>query len=502
MDPSKNDVEKSGINYFNLINNILDVVVELSLDFGIKYINPQIFNLAGYHPDEVVGRNSMEFVHPDDRQEVIKAITEGIKTGEIISILFRIQHKEGFFIPVFARGHRVEYENQTRIISTLRDISNELNKEQKLKKSDERYREIIENIKDGYFEIDLHGNYTYVNDYISEYLNVSKDEIIGKNYTLFLEKSSQKEVFKSFNDVYKNNLQKGTFQSRIIRGDGENRIFEGYFYLRYNNDGEKIGFYGFTRDITKRKEAEEKIKESEQKYREAYNRAELYKDLFYHDINNLLSNISIAIDLSEEYLNKSSKEENVKQFYNVIRDQFARGKRLISNVKNLSELEGYKTSLKSVNAFEILKEAIKYIHNSIHTKKVNIFVDSFDKELYINANELLLDVFENILINAVKYNENQTIEILVRISRENNLNKNFLKFEFMDNGIGITNQNKDIIFIERFNKDKGSKGMGIGLTLVKKILDNYSGEIKVEDRVKGDYTKGSNFIILIPEIAK
>ncbi|MFW9987817.1 MAG: sensor histidine kinase [Candidatus Odinarchaeota archaeon] len=323
---------------------------------------------------------------------------------------------------------------------------------------------------------------------------------MGKNYTFWIPKSSQKKVFKEFNEVYKKNLQKGSFESNIIRGDGEKRIFEGYFYLRYNNDGEKIGFYGFTRDITKRKETEKKLKESEKKFREAYNRAELYKDLFYHDINNLLSNISISIDLSEKHLSESSEKENIKVFYNVIRDQFTRGKRLISNVKNLSELADSKISLKSINAFEVLKDAIQYIHNSVYTKKVNILIDSFDKKLYIHANELLLDVFENILINAVKYNENQTIEIFIKISREDKLNKGFLKFEFMDNGIGITDQKKEIIFVERFNKDKGTKGMGIGLTLVKKILDNYSGEIWVEDRVKGDYSKGSNFIILIPEI--
>ncbi len=500
MDSLNNKLKKSEINYFNLINNILDVVVELRLDFIIDYINPQILDLAGYQPDEIIGRNSLEFIHPDDRQEVIKAIDKGIKTGETISIVFRIQHKEGFYVPTFARGRKIEYDNQTRIISTLRDISKELKKEQKLKESDVRYREIIENIKDGYFEIDLNGNYTYVNNYICKYLNVSKDEIIGKNYTLFLEKSSQEEVFKAFNEVYTKNLQKGSFQSKIIRGDGEKRIFEGYFYLRYNNDGKINGFYGFTRDITERKEAEQKLKESEKRFREAYNRAELYKDLFYHDINNLLSNISISVDLSEKHLKDSSEEENIKVFYNVIRDQFARGKRLISNVKNLSELADSKISLKSINAFEVLQDAIQYIHNSVHTKKVNIFVDSFDKEIYIRANELLSDVFENILVNAVKYNENQTIEIFVKISRDNKLNKNFLKFEFMDNGIGITDQKKEIIFIQGYNKDKGSKGMGIGLTLVKKILDNYSGEIWVEDKVKGDYAKGSNFIILIPEI--
>jgi signal transduction histidine kinase len=70
----------------------------------------------------------------------------------------------------------------------------------------------------------------------------------------------------------------------------------------------------------------------------------------------------------------------------------------------------------------------------------------------------------------------------------------------MDNGIGILNENKETIFQKGFGRDKRVRGMGIGLSLVKKIIQNYNGEIWVENRVKNDYEQGSNFILLIPEI--
>ena len=78
--------------------------------------------------------------------------------------------------------------------------------------------------------------------------------------------------------------------------------------------------------------------------------------------------------------------------------------------------------------------------------------------------------------------------------------KKYNKFEFIDNGIGVSDDRKEIIF-KRGNRElKGSKGMGLGLSLVSKILSIFNGKIWVEDKIKGDYTKGSNFIILIPEI--
>ncbi len=364
---------------------------------------------------------------------------------------------------------------------------------------DKRYREIIENIEDGYFEVDLHGNFTYVNDYICRYLGFSKKQLIGKSYTSMLNKKTYKEVYEIFNLVYKNNLPKGTFESKVIRNDGQERTFEGTFYLRYDTSGKKVGFYGFTRDITEQKESVQKLKKSEEKYREAYNRAELYKDLFYHDINNILSNIKLSIDISEKYLNEPGKEREIKDLYELIKGQFERGTKLITNVRKLSNLENLEKSLKSVKAIKVLEEAIKFIQNSRSSKDINIRIITSEKKIITRANEFLIDVFDNILINAVNYNENPKKEVLIKISRQTKVNIGYIKFEFIDNGIGISDKRKEVIFQEGFSKEKGSKGMGFGLTLVKKIIESYKGEIWIEDRVKGDYSHGSNFVFLIPE---
>ena len=102
----------------------------------------------------------------------------------------------------------------------------------------------------------------------------------------------------------------------------------------------------------------------------------------------------------------------------------------------------------------------------------------------------------------MNYNENLKKEILIKISRKSKKKIRYIKFEFIDNGIGISNKRKEVIFKETFSKEKGSKGMGFGLTLVRKIIESYKGKIWVEDRVEGDYTHGSNFVFLIPEAKK
>jgi signal transduction histidine kinase len=103
------------------------------------------------------------------------------------------------------------------------------------------------------------------------------------------------------------------------------------------------------------------------------------------------------------------------------------------------------------------------------------------------------------MINAVKYNENALISILIKISEIQADGKSILKLEFIDNGMGIEHYRKEKIFMVGNREFKGGRGMGLGLSLVKKIVESYSGKIMVEDKVPGDYSKGSNFIVLIPK---
>jgi len=174
--------------------------------------------------------------------------------------------------------------------------------------------------------------------------------------------------------------------------------------------------------------------------------------------------------------------------------------KLISNVRKLSQIEDSEKPFSRIDLFEKLNEVKTIIGTHYLEKDVIIQVESEYKRAFIRANELILDVFENLLINAIKYNDNSTAEINIQVSKIKKKGKGFIKLEFMDNGIGIPDSKKELIFQEGHKEEKLTKGMGFGLTLVIKILNSYYGKIWVEDRV-GDQTIGSNFVVLIPEIS-
>ena len=168
----------------------------------------------------------------------------------------------------------------------------------------------------------------------------------------------------------------------------------------------------------------------------------------------------------------------------------------------MSQLEEEDMQTQPTDVCRLMRNSIDFINKAYNGKVIKIN-DACEKDhLIANANGLLQDVFDNILINSIKYNEHPNIEISIKASRILFDDTNFIKMEFSDNGIGVPDDRKEIVF-KRGNRElKGSKGMGIGLSLVKKIMKGYNGKIWVEDKVKGDFSKGSNFILLIPEISE
>ncbi len=255
------------------------------------------------------------------------------------------------------------------------------------------------------------------------------------------------------------------------------------------------------RSEKRRKQAEKKLKKSKIKYKKAYNRVEFYKDLFAHDINNILQSILTGLELIKINIKDLEKEINILEDLNTIEIQIERGSRLVLNIHKFSLLEKEKFELEKINAYNILNTIIKRIKKSPHIKPLEIEIETISNQIYIQANEFLEDVFENLLINAIKHNDSKIIEILIRISKEERNNKSFIKFEFIDNGIGILDEKKEMIFLRAAEENRTYYGRGLGLSLTKKIIESYNGFIWVENRVKDDFSKGSKFILLIPEVS-
>jgi signal transduction histidine kinase len=244
---------------------------------------------------------------------------------------------------------------------------------------------------------------------------------------------------------------------------------------------------------------ENRIVSSESKYRLAYDRAEFYKDLFVHDINNILQNLEFSLELMSKECENYEVKEEMKELLILAKTQVNRGAELGVNVRKLSDLELGKIKTNPVQVNEILANAINYVKSRYIDKDIDIVFDSKEKVYMVNAGELLYEVFRIILNNTIRYNDSPTIEVIVKVFPEQLNDINHIRIEFLDNGIGMPDELKEKIFYKIYETPKSCKRIGLGLLLAREAIQNFNGKVWAEDRIKGDHEKGSKIIILIPE---
>ncbi|MFX1340449.1 MAG: PAS domain S-box protein [Promethearchaeota archaeon] len=469
----------------------------------VKYINQKIANLFGYSMDEILNWSAGQFldvIHPEDREFVTKQVMKK-QLGEKNSInqyQFRgiKTNNDIIWLEVFSKT--INYQGKTADFITILDITEKKSAEEALKSEKKFSEDVINTTSDTIFLFEpLTGKAIRWNKSFSEVTGYTDEEIFSmKAPHSYYNEEDLVRAAEAINKI--SEIGEATVELSLITKDGRSVPFEYRARSFQTPDGTEL-ITSFGRDITERKENETKLRESEEKYREAYNRANFYKDLFAHDINNIMQVINSSAELIMYYQDSFEKTKDIRTIAELIKKQIARAKLLVNNVNTLSELEESTKPIKIIDAYELLQNSVNFVRTAYQERAIDISVQSHSDRIFVHANELLEEVFDNILTNAVKYNDKSLIEILIFVSKETKGEQKYFRFEFIDNGIGIQDERKDLIFKRGHRKLKGQKGMGLGLSLVKKILSTLNGEIWVENRINKDYSKGSKFILLIPE---
>ena len=166
-----------------------------------------------------------------------------------------IRHLHVFRKEIFWNGRK-----QSQIV--YQDITERKQAEEALRENEEKYRTILENIQEGYFEVDPAGNFTFFNDSTCFLLGYSKEELMGMNYRQYTDKEHSKKVFQTYNKIYNTGKPAQEFDWQVIRKDGTRRYIEQSVSLQKDSSGKPTGFRGIVHDVTERKRAEEKLKQT------------------------------------------------------------------------------------------------------------------------------------------------------------------------------------------------------------------------------------------------
>ena len=267
---------KGGVSedFKNLADQLLDGIYQYDLlSRKFTLLNKRFYEFFKFEEGgkEVVTTKSVLLrIHPEYRDKVRNASAESIAPGsdggEVEYCLLREDGSEKWMQDRWI----VIRDNSGRPVAiqgAVRDDTERKKADEALRVSEERYRTILESIDEGYYEVDLKGNFTFVNNSMCKIRGASMDELIGMNNQEYMDQKNAKRVYRKFKEVYRTGIPVKKIEWESMRKDGIQRHVESSASLMKDSNGNPVGFRGITADITERKQAEKALRESEERHR-------------------------------------------------------------------------------------------------------------------------------------------------------------------------------------------------------------------------------------------
>jgi len=254
----KNSEEK----YRNILKNIEESYYEVDLTGNFTFFNDSMYKTMGYTREELMGMNNRGYTNKENAEKLFQAFNEVYRTGKPGRVVdYEIIRKDGAnrYVGTSISLHKDSSGKPIGFSGIIRDTTERKRAEETLRQSEEKYRTILENIEDGYYEVDLNGKFTFFNDSACRIFGYSQEEMMGMNNRQYTDDKNLKKAFSAFNGVYKTGVPTKEFAWQIIRKDGTKRFLESSISLQKNSSGKPIGFRGIARDITDRKRMEAEI---------------------------------------------------------------------------------------------------------------------------------------------------------------------------------------------------------------------------------------------------
>jgi two-component system, cell cycle sensor histidine kinase and response regulator CckA len=511
-------LRKSEEKYRSFLQNFQGIAYKTALTAWTPiFFHGAVEELTGFSKDEFINGTPRwdQVIHPKDKKDLPGK--EEVRSIPHYSVEcdYRIIRKDGNvrWVHEFSRNICDRSGKPVELEGIIIDITARKQTEEKLLKSEEKYRNILESIEDGYYEVDIAGNFVFFNDSMCKILHYSKNELIGMNNRQYMDKENAKKVFDAFNLVYRTGEPYKAFDWELIRKDGSRCCVETSVSLIKDADGQPMGFQGITRDVTERKKMEKEKVKLEYLFRQA-EKMEAIGILaggVAHDLNNILSGIVGYPDLLLLQLSKDSPlrkpiltiQESGNKAAAIVRDLLTLARRGVANYEVL-------------NLNDIIYEYLK----SPEYEKLNSLYPDIELDTNLEAGLLnilgspihILNIVMNLVSNAAEaVVEDKKISISTKnryidrpISGYENIEEgDYVVLTVSDSGTGINSEDMKRIFEPFYSKKKmGRSGTGLGMTVVWGTVKDHKGYIDLQS-TEG---KGTTFRLYFPvtrqELAK
>ncbi|WP_289041213.1 PAS domain-containing sensor histidine kinase [uncultured Zobellia sp.] len=457
----------------------LDVIVEnsplgivLSVGGEIIKANTTFTELLGYSESELKTMKLDDFSKVEEgssSEDVVQQMQEG-KTDKAV-VIKRYFKKEGGCLvaktsvsAVRGGDGKLKY-----LLAMIEDITREREAEERLRYEREKYANIIANMNLGLVEVDTEDIIQLVNQSFCNMSGFKEEELLGKKGTEILRVQNKSVLERE--DEKRMRGESDSYELEVIDKSGKKKHWLVSGAPRYDNDKKLIGSVGIHLDITKQKllelQKEQLVKELEQ----SNQGLQEYAHIVSHDLKSPLRSISaLATWIQDDY--KDVLDEAGQQNLTLMQEKVASMDKLIQGILEYSTANNSELDNSSVD----LNEVVENIKESIFIPEhVSLVVPKVLPTIVADSTKMH-QLFQNILSNAVVHIEKEVglVEVLYVE------NTTHWQFSIKDNGVGIPKEYHKKIFEIFQSIGANERSTGIGLSIVKKIIDRYEGEVWVE----------------------
>jgi PAS domain S-box-containing protein len=488
--------------YLSLVDSAYDGIA-LGLEGRIIIANNSFAKTFGYNSNsELVNKEIIELASNDDIIKVAEYFRLLERKKEIPARFdFLGKKKDGSSIHTELSIGSFEFENKNYVVMIARDVTERIRTQRAVRESEEKYRNITENIDDFLFTYERTGlalRSIFCTSSIQKVTGFTQAEFLtdSKLFLKAIHPSDFAAIKPKLINLMKSRIQlSGEFEFRIINKQGNIVWIRTKLNLVRSGTGRIQKIFGLVSDVTFRKRAEEELKKSTQNLIKLNETKDRFISIISHDLRTPFSSILGFTDLlaNDEELTDDERKQYIKYIQESSRSMLA----LVNSLLDWTRLQTgrIKFEPQKIDVAKIILDSVNALSGSAIQKGIEV-VSLVHQSLYLFVDKsLITQVFNNIISNAIKFTNKGGF---IRISNEAVTTSRFIKFSIKDTGVGIKEDDLAKLFSvdSKYTSEgtAGEKGSGLGLSLVKEIIEKHGGTISVES----EYGKGTEFIFTLP----
>jgi two-component system NtrC family sensor kinase len=353
------------------------------------------------------------------------------------------------------------------------------------KKSEERYKSLVEHAEDIIFTVDSKGNFLSMNRFGYNLMEKSPEDVIGGNIANYCTDDSVLHLIQTIKEVFESSTSKQTICS-LMFGGNEHVLSTNFSGLQDEN-GKVFAVLGIARDITRRKKMEEQMF-----YTEKLASIGTLAAGVAHEINNPLA---IILGFSDLLMEKTPPDSQAYEMLKTIEKQGLNAKRVVENLLGFTRFSEHKEETVDIN--KNLESVLSFVSNTLLLNKISVI-----KDLSLSLPEVKGDpgeiqqVFFNIINNAIAAMKGGGL--LMVSTKEVNEQRN-VEIRIQDSGCGIRKEYRTKIFDPLFTTKKVGEGTGLGLFVSYGIITKHGGTITFDSIANDECSEsGTTFVITLP----